>query len=225
VQSGRCIFIFITSASFNFKTVGYFMSTDCHCVSFCREAMAKDRDINLLSFTGSTKVGRQVGVEVQKRMGKFLLELGGNNAIIVLEDANLEMVVRSVLFASVGTAGQRCTTTRRLILHEKIYDEVLERLKRAYAQVPMGNPLDDGVLLGPLHSQQAVKLYEEAIEEIKQLGGHIKYGGKVVDRPGYFVEPTIVTNLPHDSPIVHRETFVPILYVLKCSVSLTIISG
>jgi aldehyde dehydrogenase family 7 protein A1 len=181
------------------------------------EAMAKDRDINLLSFTGSTKVGRQVGVEVQKRMGKFLLELGGNNAIIVLEDANLEMVVRSVLFASVGTAGQRCTTTRRLILHEKIYDEVLERLKRAYAQVPMGNPLDDGVLLGPLHSQQAVKLYEEAIEEIKQLGGHIKYGGKVVDRPGYFVEPTIVTNLPHDSPIVHRETFVPILYVLKCS--------
>ncbi|CAH1254137.1 alpha-aminoadipic semialdehyde dehydrogenase-like [Branchiostoma lanceolatum] len=179
------------------------------------QAMATDTNVNLLSFTGSTPVGNVVGTTVQQRFGKVLLELGGNNAIIVLDDADLDMVVRSALFACVGTAGQRCTTTRRLILHESVHDEVVARLKKAYSQVPMGDPLDDGVLYGPMHSQQGVDLYNKAIEDAKAQGGKVEYGGKVVDRPGFYVEPTIVTGLPHDAEVVHRETFAPIVYALK----------
>ncbi|CAH1254138.1 ALDH7A1 [Branchiostoma lanceolatum] len=142
------------------------------------QAMATDTNVNLLSFTGSTPVGNVVGTTVQQRFGKVLLELGGNNAIIVLDDADLDMVVRSALFACVGTAGQRCTTTRRLILHESVHDEVVARLKKAYSQVPMGDPLDDGVLYGPMHSQQGVDLYNKAIEDAKAQGGKVEYGGK-----------------------------------------------
>jgi aldehyde dehydrogenase family 7 protein A1 len=178
-------------------------------------AIAKDERIPLVSFTGSTAVGHKVGVTVQDRFGKSLLELGGNNALIVNDDADLNMVVMSALFACVGTAGQRCTTTRRLILHEKVYDEVLQRLKKAYSQVKMGDPLEDGTLYGPLHSKQGVDGYLKTLEEVVKSGGKIEYGGKVVDRPGNYVEPTIVTGLAHDHPVVHRETFAPIVYVLK----------
>ncbi|XP_061172639.1 alpha-aminoadipic semialdehyde dehydrogenase-like [Saccostrea echinata] len=179
--------------------------------------MAKDERINLLSFTGSTPVGKKVALMVQERFGKFLLELGGNNAIVVNEDADLDMVVRSAVFACAGTAGQRCTTTRRLVLHEKVHDQIVERLVKAYKQLRIGDPLEDGTLYGPMHSQQGVDLYLSAIEEAKAQGGKIECGGKKIDRPGNFVEPTIVTGLKHDSPIVLKETFVPIVYVVKFS--------
>eukprot|EP00794_Sanderia_malayensis_P009783 gene9783-10782_t len=180
------------------------------------EAMANDERLNLVSFTGSTKIGHRVGNVVQNRFGRSLLELGGNNAIIAMEDANVNMLVPAALFAAVGTAGQRCTTTRRLILHENIHDEVVERLIKAYKQVRIGDPLDDGTLYGPLHSQAAVEQYKAALIEAQAQGGKIECGGNVIDRPGYFVEPTIVTNVAHNAPIVQQETFVPILYVLKC---------
>lgn len=179
------------------------------------EAMTRSKKINLLSFTGSTKVGQKVGVVVQERFGKSLLELGGNNAIIVNEDADLDMVVRAVLFACVGTAGQRCTTTRRLMLHEKVYSKVLERLEKAYKQIKIGDPLEDGVLCGPLHTEAALKGFEDAVAAIKTQGGTIVCGGKRIDRPGYFVEPTIVTGLAHTAEIVLKETFAPIVYILK----------
>ncbi|XP_042864012.1 alpha-aminoadipic semialdehyde dehydrogenase-like [Penaeus japonicus] len=181
-------------------------------------AIAKDERIPLVSFTGSTNVGKQVSLMVQERFGRHLLELGGNNAIIVDEDADIEMVVRAALFACVGTAGQRCTTTRRLILHEKLHDEIVERLVKAYKNfMPrLGDPLDDGVLYGPMHSQQGIDGYLATIKEAVSLGGKIEFGGNVIDREGFFVEPTIITGLSHDSPVVHRETFAPIVYALKC---------
>jgi len=190
------------------------------CSLVCGEAdvgakMAEDERLPLLSFTGSTAVGNKVAVKVQERFGKSLLELGGNNAIIVNDDADVDMVVRASLFACVGTAGQRCTTTRRLIVHEKLYDSVLERLKKAYTQVKVGDPLEAGTLYGPMHSKHGVQQYLDTVEEIKKAGGTIECGGKTIDRPGNFVEPTIVTGLPHDSPIVHKETFAPIVYILK----------
>uniref|UniRef100_A0A8C1RB27 Alpha-aminoadipic semialdehyde dehydrogenase n=1 Tax=Cyprinus carpio TaxID=7962 RepID=A0A8C1RB27_CYPCA len=178
-------------------------------------AMAKDERVGLLSFTGSTQVGKQVAMMVQERFGRQLLELGGNNAIIVFEDADLNLVVPSAVFASVGTAGQRCTTTRRLMLHESVHDDVVERIAKAYKQIRIGDPWDPNTLYGPLHTKQAVQQYLAAIDQAKQQGGTLVCGGKVMDRPGNYVEPTIITGLPHDAPIVHTETFVPILYVLK----------
>ncbi|XP_043833210.1 alpha-aminoadipic semialdehyde dehydrogenase isoform X1 [Dromiciops gliroides] len=178
-------------------------------------AMAKDERIDLLSFTGSTQVGKQVAVMVQERFGRSLLELGGNNAIIAFEDADLNLVIPSALFAAVGTAGQRCTTARRLFLHESIHDEVVNKLKMAYAQIRIGNPWDSNVLYGPLHTKQAVNMYLDAVEDAKKQGGTVVYGGKAIVRPGNYVEPTIVTGLDHDAPVVQRETFAPILYVLK----------
>ncbi|KAK7116371.1 alpha-aminoadipic semialdehyde dehydrogenase-like [Littorina saxatilis] len=177
--------------------------------------MAKDERVNLLSFTGSTPVGHKVSMMVQERFGKFLLELGGNNAILVNDDADLEMVVRSAVFACAGTAGQRCTTGRRLILHEKVHDTVVDRLKKAYAQLRIGDPLDEGVNYGPLHSPQGVEHFKLAVADAVAQGGKIEYGGKPIDRPGNFVEPTIISGLAHDAPIVHQETFVPIVYALK----------
>ncbi|XP_071547548.1 alpha-aminoadipic semialdehyde dehydrogenase [Panulirus ornatus] len=182
-------------------------------------AIAKDERIPLVSFTGSTKVGNQVALMVQERFGRHLLELGGNNAIIVDEDADSEMVVRAALFACVGTAGQRCTTTRRLIIHETLYDTIVERLVKAYGSIMsrVGDPLDEGVLYGPMHSQQGIDGYLATIEEAKALGGKVMFGGNIIDREGHFVEPAIITGLPHNSPVVHRETFAPIVYILKCS--------
>ncbi|CAF1362411.1 unnamed protein product [Rotaria sordida] len=166
-------------------------------------SICKDKRIPLVSFTGSTQVGKQVALTVQERFGKTILELGGNNAIIVMDDADLNLAIPAVFFAAVGTAGQRCTTARRLIVQEGIYDEVLTRLVRAYEQIEsrIGEPFEENVLYGPLHTKQSVQLYEKALEQQRQ---------------GNYVQPTIVTQLKHDSPIVHQETFAPILYVLKC---------
>jgi aldehyde dehydrogenase family 7 protein A1 len=180
------------------------------------EAIAKSPEIDLVSFTGSTKVGKHVRDIVHARFGRVLLELGGNNAIIVMDDADMDLAVRAVLFASVGTAGQRCTTCRRLILHRNVYDEFIPRLKKAYSQVRVGDPLkDNNILCGPLHTKQAVQQYQNAIEQAKNQGGKIIYGGNVLSlHGGNFVEPTIIEIGP-DAPIVNEETFVPILYVLK----------
>lgn len=180
-------------------------------------SMSNDHNVKLMSFTGSCKIGHIVKQTVHERFGKCLLELGGNNAICVMEDADLDMVIPATLFAAVGTAGQRCTTTRRLILHEAIHDQVLERLVKAYKQVKIGNPLEEGILCGPLHTKQAVEAYTQAIKEAEAQGGKVMCGNKVLDRPGNYVEPTIISGIAHDAPIVHTETFAPILYVLKCS--------
>uniref|UniRef100_A0A6G1SPQ4 aldehyde dehydrogenase (NAD(+)) n=1 Tax=Aceria tosichella TaxID=561515 RepID=A0A6G1SPQ4_9ACAR len=182
------------------------------------QAMSSDHRLPLISFTGSTRVGREVSLKVQERFGRSILELGGNNAIIVCEDANMKLVIPSVLFACVGTAGQRCTTTRRLFLHEQIHDQVVESLAQAYKQVKIGNPLEDGVICGPLHTKAAVAAYDQAIEEAKAAGGCVITGGEHVQVPGgsaNYVRPTIVTGLPHNIPLVMRETFVPIVYAIK----------
>ncbi|WP_140908440.1 L-piperidine-6-carboxylate dehydrogenase [Cognatiluteimonas lumbrici] len=176
-----------------------------------------DRRIALVSFTGSTKVGRHVGERVARRMGRSLLELGGNNAIILDETADLKLAIPGIVFGAVGTAGQRCTTTRRLFVHESIYDDVLAKLVSAYKQVEgkIGDPTDPKNLMGPLNSQDAVKAYLAAIEQAKAAGGTIATGGAAIDRPGNFVLPTIVTGLSNDAEVVQTETFAPILYVMK----------
>ncbi|KAF8356948.1 alh-9, partial [Pristionchus pacificus] len=183
------------------------------------QALSKDKRVNLVSFTGSTEIGRIVGQQVQARFGKVLLELGGNNAIIVADDADLDMVVPATVFAAVGTAGQRCTTTRRLIVHESKYEEVLERIKRAYAQFEsrIGDPLEPTTIIGPLHNVQGVMKYKATIAEALVAGGKVEYGGKVLDNAegGNYVLPTIITGLAHNSDVIMRETFAPILYVLK----------
>ncbi|XP_032683990.1 putative aldehyde dehydrogenase family 7 member A1 homolog [Odontomachus brunneus] len=183
------------------------------------ETLVNDKRIPLVSFTGSTNVGRQVAVKVQQRFGKSLLELGGNNALIVAQDADLEMAVRAAVFSCVGTAGQRCTTTRRLILHQKIKQEFLGKLKAAYKSIlgRIGDPLDDGVLYGPLHNQKAVDEYQAAIKKAVEAGGTIEFGGKQVERPGYYVEPTIISGLPADAEVVQQETFAPIVYILEAN--------
>lgn len=177
-----------------------------------------DKRIPLISFTGSTKIGRNVGERVAQRMGRSLLELGGNNAIIVDETADLKLAIPAIVFGAVGTAGQRCTTTRRLFVQETIYDDVLAKLKTAYAQVEsrIGDPTDPANLMGPLNSQDAVKGYLAAIEKAKASGGKIESGGKALDdRKGNFVLPTIVTGLKNEAEVVQTETFAPILYVMK----------
>ncbi|PAV57081.1 hypothetical protein WR25_26140 isoform B [Diploscapter pachys] len=182
------------------------------------QALVKDKRVNLVSFTGSTEVGRIIGQQVQARFGKILLELGGNNAIIVNDDADLNMVVPATVFAAVGTAGQRCTTTRRLIVHESVYDQLLERVKKAYAQFEsrIGDPLEQNTIIGPLHNEVAVMKYKVTVAEAIATGGKVEYGGKVLDdKEGNYVLPTIVSGLPHDAPVVLRETFAPILYVFK----------
>ena len=143
--------------------------------------LAEDRRVKLVSFTGSTAVGREVALTVQKRFGKHLLELGGNNALIVDADADLEMVIRSATFACVGTAGQRCTTLRRFIVHEKVYGEVLKRLVKAYGSVAarIGDPLDEGTLYGPLHSKAGIEAYRKTLEDA------VKEGGKVLGRTSF----------------------------------------
>ncbi|HUG03220.1 MAG TPA: aldehyde dehydrogenase family protein [Steroidobacteraceae bacterium] len=175
-----------------------------------------DRRVALMSFTGSTQVGRQVGERIAARLGRSLLELGGNNAIIVDEFANLDLVVPAVLFGSVGTAGQRCTTTRRLLVHESRVAELERRLVAAYKQVRIGNPLDPLVLMGPLVGASAVRQYEAALADAKSQGGEILCGARVLPGPGFFVEPTIV-KARNDMKVVRHETFAPILYLISFS--------
>jgi aldehyde dehydrogenase (NAD+) len=177
-----------------------------------------DKRIALVSFTGSTRVGRQVGERVARRMGRSLLELGGNNAIIVDGTADLKLAIPAIVFGAVGTAGQRCTTTRRLFVHESIYDDVLGKLVTAYKQVEkkIGDPTDPANLMGPLNSPEGVQAYLDAVEQARAAGGTIETGGAALtDRKGNFVLPTIVTGLPNDAEIVQHETFAPILYVMK----------
>ncbi|MBX3702746.1 MAG: aldehyde dehydrogenase family protein [Steroidobacteraceae bacterium] len=175
--------------------------------------LVEDRRVALVSFTGSTPVGRQVGQKVAARLGRSLLELGGNNAIIVDEFASLELAVPAIVFGSVGTAGQRCTTTRRLLVHQSRVTELERRLVAAYRQVRIGNPLDSGVLMGPLVDASAVRRYESAIAEARAQGGEVLCGGRVLPGPGNFVEPTIV-RARNDMPVVRHETFAPILYLI-----------
>jgi aldehyde dehydrogenase (NAD+) len=173
-----------------------------------------DRRVALVSFTGSTQVGRQIAVRVAERLGKSLLELGGNNAIIVDETANLDLAVPAIVFGAVGTAGQRCTTTRRVLVHRSRVEELERRLIAAYGQVRIGNPLEPQTLMGPLIDRGAVTRYKSAVEAAKAQGGTLLYGGHVLERAGNFVEPTLV-RARADMPIVGEETFAPILYLMS----------
>ena len=173
----------------------------------------EDRRVDLVSFTGSTAVGRDVGQRVAKRLGKSLLELGGNNAIIVDEYANLDLVVPAIVFGAVGTAGQRCTTTRRVFVHESQMPELERRLTHAYKQVRIGDPLAQGTLMGPLIDGASVARYEAAVGQAVAAGGRLLCGGKRLDRPGFFVEPAIVV-ARGEWDIVRTETFAPVLYLI-----------
>jgi aldehyde dehydrogenase (NAD+) len=172
-----------------------------------------DRRVALVSFTGSTSVGRKVGERVAARMGKSLLELGGNNAIIVDETANLDLAVPAIVFGAVGTAGQRCTTTRRVFVHSSRAAELERRLVHAYTQVKIGDPLENGTLMGPLIDPRAVDGYKAAIDAAQAAGGELLCGGKVLAKPGNFVEPAII-RARNEWSIVQTETFAPILYVI-----------
>jgi aldehyde dehydrogenase (NAD+) len=173
-----------------------------------------DRRVALVSFTGSTHIGRQIGVRVAERLGKSLLELGGNNALIVDEVANLDLAVPAIVFGAVGTAGQRCTTTRRVLVHRSRADELERRLIAAYAQVRIGDPLDADTLMGPLIDGGAVARYSTAIAAAQAEGGKLLCGGKVLQRPGHFVEPTII-RANSGMAVVRTETFAPILYLMS----------
>lgn len=182
--------------------------------------MAEDERIPLISATGSIQMGKKVSKTVGARLGKTILELGGNNAIIVSKDADLEMAARAIAFGSVGTCGQRCTSTRRLIIHEEIFDQLKERLIEIYKNVNIGNPLDEDTLVGPMIDEEAVNNMQAALEEIMQKGGEIVYGGEVLDdnqlSDGYYVRPAIAT-AKNEWDIVQKETFAPILYLTKYS--------
>lgn len=185
--------------------------------SFIGKKMSSDKDIALLSATGSTKMGKSVAEEVGKRLGKSILELGGNNAIIVAEDADLNHAVPAIVFGAVGTAGQRCTSTRRLIVHESQYQMLLEKLVKAYSQLRIGNPLDENNHVGPLIDKMAVEAYLATIKIAQEQGGKIAIGRKVLEGGSYdsgcYVSPTII-EATEDMPIVKHETFAPILYVV-----------
>lgn len=177
------------------------------------ERFVADERVDLMSFTGSSEIGRDVGTRVAARMGRSLLELGGNNAIILDASADLKLAVPGIVFGAVGTAGQRCTTTRRLFVHESIMDEVTHTLVNAYQQVRIGDPLDPETLMGPLTDEAAVAKFEGAVASAVEAGGKILAGGKRIDRPGCFVEPTII-RAENEWDIVQSETFAPILYLM-----------
>ena len=180
--------------------------------------LAEDARVSLVSATGSTRMGKQVANAVAKRIGRTLLELGGNNAVIVTPSADLKLALRALLFGAVGTTGQRCTTTRRLIVHESMKDRLLEKLRTAYSQVPIGNPLRPGILMGPLIDKAAVETMHVSLRELEVSGGKILYGGESLRGPEYpgdnYVSPCIA-EAKNDWPVVQRETFAPILYVLS----------
>jgi aldehyde dehydrogenase (NAD+) len=177
-------------------------------------AMNQDTRLPLISATGSCAMGRIVGPAVAARMGRTILELGGNNAVIVMDDADLELAVRAVLFSAVGTAGQRCTSLRRLIVHRAVADKLVSRLTEAYGQVEVGDPLEPGTLMGPLVSERAIEAMMTSLEIAREQGGEVVTGGRRIDRPGFFVEPTIV-KVPKSAPITQDETFAPILWVIE----------
>ncbi len=181
------------------------------------ERLINDQRLPLISFTGSIPTGRHVAKTVAGRLGRTILELGGNNAIIVDQNADLDLATRAILFGAVGTAGQRCTSTRRLIVHEDIVDELTERLTRAYRQVQIGDPLQEGTLMGPLVTEQAVDAMFNAIEQAQAAGGELLVGGQRCEDLGpNYVQPTII-RMPHQAEIVKEETFAPILYIMSYS--------
>ena len=175
-----------------------------------------DSRVNLVSFTGSSTVGGGVASRVARRFGRCLLELGGNNAIIVDEYANLDLAIPAILFGAVGTAGQRCTSTRRLLVHQSRLAELTARLVAAYQQVPIGDPLKPGTLMGPLIDPGAVERYQQVLKELEAQGAQVLCGGTVRKGPGNFVEPTIVL-AENEWAVVQHETFAPILYVIPCA--------
>jgi aldehyde dehydrogenase (NAD+) len=177
------------------------------------ERLINDDRIKLISSTGSTAMGRRVAEAAAQRLARTILELGGNNAIIVAEDANLDLAVRAILFGAVGTAGQRCTTTRRIVAHKKIIDELTARLVKAYEQIRIGDPLDSDTLMGPLVDGDAVQTMMKALEILPKQGGKVVAGGKNLDRDGFYVTPAIA-RVPGNTPLVCEETFAPILYVM-----------
>ncbi len=182
------------------------------------QKIAEDKRFPLVSATGSTAMGKHVSKTVGARLGRSLLELGGNNAMIVSDTADLDLALRAIVFAAAGTAGQRCTTLRRVIAHASIRDELIQRLKKSYASLPVGDPARDGTLVGPLIDRQSFESMQAALRAVIEQGGEVLFGGERVtdDVPegGYFVRPAIVS-IRHDAPIVHQETFAPILYILS----------
>jgi aldehyde dehydrogenase (NAD+) len=177
------------------------------------ERLINDKRIALISATGSTRMGRRVAEATSKRLSGRILELGGNNAIIVAEDANLDLAVRAILFGAVGTSGQRCTTTRRIIAHTSIIDELTRRLVLSYQQLRIGNPLDSETIMGPLIDGDAIDTMMRALATLPEQGGKIITGGERLDRPGFYVTPAIV-RVPGNTTLVCEETFAPILYVM-----------
>ncbi|WP_295231428.1 aldehyde dehydrogenase family protein [uncultured Chryseobacterium sp.] len=184
------------------------------------QKLVDDKRVSLISFTGSTRVGRMVSSKVAERFGKSILELGGNNAIIISKDADLDMSIIGAVFGAVGTAGQRCTSTRRLIIHESVYDEVKNRLVKAYGQLKIGNPLDENNHVGPLIDRDAVEQYTKSIEKCKQEGGNFVVEGAVLEGEEYasgcYVKPCIA-EVKNSYEIVQHETFAPILYLIRYS--------
>ncbi|MEJ2038399.1 MAG: aldehyde dehydrogenase family protein, partial [Desulfosarcinaceae bacterium] len=181
------------------------------------ERLLNDKRIALLSLTGSTRVGKHAASAVAQRLGRCILELGGNNAIILTEEAELKLAVPAVVFGAVGTTGQRCTTTRRLIIHESIFDQVSQALVKAYGALKIGDPLDESHHLGPLIDREAVAQYTQALEQARAQGGEVIYGGEVLEGPAYasgcYVQPALV-KVENHYPIVQEETFAPILYLI-----------
>jgi aldehyde dehydrogenase (NAD+) len=181
------------------------------------EALAASREVAIISATGSTRMGHAVAVKVAERLGRCILELGGNNAMIVAPSADLEMALRAIVFSAVGTAGQRCTSLRRVIVHEEIYAQLIPRLKAAYDGLPLGDPLADGVLVGPLIDAAAFERMQEALEQVKADGGTVHGGGRALANQypeACYVYPAIA-EMPAQTDIVRQETFAPILYLMK----------
>jgi aldehyde dehydrogenase (NAD+) len=182
------------------------------------ERLLGDKRIPLVSATGSCQMGYRVGEVVGKRLGRTILELGGNNAIIVTPHANLDLAIRAILFGAVGTAGQRCTSTRRIIVHNSVRDELVKRLVKGYQTVPIGNPLKEGTLMGPLVTLDAVEDMQKALVRLKQEGGEVLYGGERLSGPeypgGHYVKPCIAA-AKNEFKIVQEETFAPILYIIS----------
>ncbi len=178
------------------------------------DRLINDRRLPLVSATGSCLMGEKVAVAVARRFGRSILELGGNNAVIVMDDADLDLAVRAVLFAAVGTAGQRCTSLRRLIVHRSVANELADRLVTAYRQVPIGDPLSEGTLMGPLITPGAVDDMMKALDFARDQGGEVLTGGGRLERAGNYVEPTVV-RIGKEAAIVQEETFAPILYMIE----------
>ncbi len=182
------------------------------------EAITNDNRIPVVSATGSVAMGRKVGPAVQARFGRPILELGGNNGIIISNHGDLDMALRAVVFGAVGTAGQRCTTTRRLIIHKDVYHDFKEKLVNTYKQLRIGHPLDENTIVGPVIDQDSIDTFQKALQTVKQQGGHITYGGEKVSvegcENGFYLNPAIAEVSP-DIPIVQEETFGPLLYLMQ----------